>query len=102
MTKLSPAHRADLQAIIDHLGPVLGMSGWTPEMVDVKKSVAALSRALTDFRDEHHQLRNQRDELTAAWREAFGLVVCRSGSKADIETVNRFWVMMNRAAGTGA
>ncbi len=57
--------------------------------------------AITTLLEERDVLRRQRAELTDAWRECFGLVVCRNGSKADQETVNRFWVLMNRAAGTG-
>lgn len=54
-----------------------------------------------DLQDELAALRHQRDELAVAWREAFGLVVCRNRSKPDIETVQRFWAMMNGAAGVG-
>ncbi len=63
--------------------------------------LTAAKDSLTILHDEVALLKFQRSGLTDAWRECFGLVVCRNGSKADQETVNRFWVLMNRAAGTG-
>ncbi len=44
-------------------------------------------------------LEKEKTSVVAAWKGAFGLVVCRNGSKTDEKTVERFWQLMNRFAG---
>ncbi len=38
-------------------------------------------------------------ELIRAWRECFGAIVCRNRCRADVQSVERFWQLMNRFAG---
>ncbi len=44
-------------------------------------------------------LEQEKTSVMAAWKDAFGLVVCRNRSKADMRIVERFWQLMNRFAG---